>query len=121
MARDFGFAEATRFGKHVFVSGQFSLDDAGNLVHEGDLAGQFGKAFENVVSVLEQAGASANDVVATTMWLTDFPDEEGFVRICEAHKGTFSGVNRPTGTMVYVPRLPVDGAMVEVAAVAVLD
>jgi enamine deaminase RidA (YjgF/YER057c/UK114 family) len=118
---DLGLAEASRVGKHVFVSGQYSVDEAGRLVHPGDLAAQFEKAFGNVVSVVERAGGSSDEVVSTLMLLTAYPDEKAFVRICEIHKGTFGGANRPTGTMVYVPRLPVAGAMVEVSAVAVLD
>jgi len=44
-----------------------------------------------------------------------------FVAICDAHRTTFGGANHPTGTMVYVPKLPVSGAMVSITGTAVLD
>ncbi|CAN5872160.1 RidA family protein [soil metagenome] len=115
-----GISKAVRTGNHVFVSGQMSLDEDGNVLHPGQLAAQFRQAFDNLVAAVEQAGGTAQDVVATHMFLTQYPDQDDFVAICEAHKRTFSGQNQPTGTMVYVPRLPVDGAMVEVTGVAIV-
>ncbi len=68
-----------------------------------------------------KAGYCPDDVVATHMFLTAFPNERQFVGICDAHRTAFGGANRPTGTMVYVPKLPVAGAMVSITGTAVLD
>lgn len=122
LAAEMGFSKAVRAGRHIFVSGQMSLDASGSVLHPGDLAGQFRQAFEHVVRAVEEAGGTAADVVATHMFLTEFPDEQGFVDVCDAHRAAFdSAEHRPTGTMVYVPRLPVPGALVEVTATAVVD
>jgi enamine deaminase RidA (YjgF/YER057c/UK114 family) len=120
-ATEMGFSKAVRAGSHVFVSGQMSLDPSGEVLHPGDLAAQFREAFAQVVRAVEEAGGTAADVVATHMFLTEFPDEQGFVDVCDAHRAAFdTSEHRPTGTMVYVPRLPVAGALVEVTATAVI-
>ena len=116
-----GFSAAVRVGKQVFVSGQMSLDAGGKLLHPGDVAAQFRQALDNFAAVLARAGATPNDVVATHMFLTAFPNERQFVDICDAHRTAFGGANHPTGTIVYVPRLPVSGAMVSITGTAVLD
>ena len=119
--RAMGFSRAVKAGPHVYVSGQMDVDAAGALLHQGRLAEQFAGAFANVVRALQDAGATADDVVATHMFLTKYPDEAEFVAICDAHRNTFPNANKPTGTMVYVPRLPIAGALVEVSAVAIID
>ncbi len=119
--RAMGFSRAVKAGPHVYVSGQMDVDAAGTVQHADRLAEQFAGAFANVVRALEEAGATADDVVATHIFLTKYPDEAEFVAICDAHRNTFPKANKPTGTMVYVPRLPLPGAMVEVSAVAIID
>jgi len=116
-----GFSSAVRAGKQVFVSGQMSLDANGKLLHPGDVGAQFNQALRNFAAVLERAGASPDQVVATHMFLTTQPDERQFVAICDAHRTMFGGANHPTGTMVYVPKLTVPGAMVSITGTAVLD
>jgi 2-iminobutanoate/2-iminopropanoate deaminase len=119
--RECGLSSAVKVGKQVFVSGQMSLDKDGKLLHPGDVGAQFDQALKNFAAVLEKAGASSDQVVATHMFLTATPDERQFVAICDAHRATFSSANHPTGTMVYVPKLPVPGAMVCITGTAVLD
>lgn len=120
LEKSLGASRAVRVGQHVFVSGQMALDEAGTVVHEGALGAQFKRALETLVEVVEAAGGTRDDVVATHMFLTRYPNEDDFGQICDAHRNTFSGTNRPTGTMVYVPRLPVEGALVEITGVAVI-
>ena len=121
LEKELGCSQAVIVGNHVFISGQLSVDKAGNVLHEKGVAGQFKKALENFAEVLGEAGGTLDDVVATHMFLTEFPDDKGFKDICDAHREAFSGKNRPTATMVYVPRLPLPGTMVEITGVAVLD
>jgi 2-iminobutanoate/2-iminopropanoate deaminase len=121
LEKQLGCSQAVRAGNHVFVSGQMSLDETGQVLHSGDLGAQFKRTLENVRSVLQKVGASMDDVVMEYFFLTQFPTEHQFVEICEAHRTAYGGTNQPTGTMVYVPKLPVPGAMVEITAVAVIS
>ena len=61
-----GFSQRWRidgFQSIVFVSGQVSISDDHGLIHEGDFEAQARMAFENLRTVLEQAGASLGDVM----------------------------------------------------------
>lgn len=63
-------------------------------------------------------GADLDDVVKTYTFLVDEMAPEDFEAFCSVHRTSFPGSNRPTGTMVYVPRLALEGALVQVDAVA---
>jgi enamine deaminase RidA (YjgF/YER057c/UK114 family) len=116
-----GFSRTVRVGDHIFVSGQMAMDAGGSILHEGDLAAQFREAFANLVLAVEEAGGKAGDVVSTDTFLTVVPSKTEFEAICDAHRTTFSGPNRPAGSMVYVPRLPLPGAMVQVTGLAIVQ
>ncbi len=55
----------------LYAAGQGSLDAEGNLVHEGDIAGQAGQTMDNVETVLAAAGMSLADVVRYDVHATD--------------------------------------------------
>ena len=54
-------------GTMVFVSGQVSWDEKGNVLHAGDLKAQTRKTYENVKLALVAAGATFDDVVKFTV------------------------------------------------------
>ncbi|WND34029.1 RidA family protein [Streptomyces sp. BB1-1-1] len=58
-------------GRFVAVSGQLALDEDGGLVGEGDAAAQARQVFENLRRCLAAAGASFDDVVKLTFFVTD--------------------------------------------------
>ena len=58
-------------GRFVAVSGQLALDEDGGLVGEGDPAAQARQVFENLRRCLAAAGASFDDVVKLTFFVTD--------------------------------------------------
>lgn len=58
-------------GRFVAVSGQLALDEDGRLVGEGDPAAQARQVFENLRRCLSAAGASFDDVVKLTFFVTD--------------------------------------------------
>ncbi|KUM78357.1 RidA family protein [Streptomyces sp. ISL-22] len=58
-------------GRFVAVSGQLALDEDGRLVGEGDPAAQARQVFENLRRCLAAAGATFDDVVKLTYFLTD--------------------------------------------------
>ncbi|WP_121750020.1 RidA family protein [Streptomyces sp. E2N166] len=61
----------TGTGRFVAVSGQLALDEEGGLVGEGDPAAQARQVFENLRRCLKAAGASFDDVVKMTFFVTD--------------------------------------------------
>ncbi|MFF5496589.1 RidA family protein [Streptomyces aquilus] len=58
-------------GKFVAISGQLALDEDGKLVGEGDPAAQARQVFENLRRCLTAAGATFEDVVKLTYFVTD--------------------------------------------------
>ncbi|MET7617495.1 RidA family protein [Streptomyces sp. NPDC005408] len=58
-------------GRFVAISGQCALDEDGKVVGEGDPAAQARRVFENLRRCLAAAGASFDDVVKLTYFVTD--------------------------------------------------
>jgi enamine deaminase RidA (YjgF/YER057c/UK114 family) len=61
----------TGTGRFVAISGQLALDENGKLVGEGDAAAQAHQVFENLRRCLDSAGATFDDVVKLTFFVTD--------------------------------------------------
>ncbi|MFE7901382.1 RidA family protein [Streptomyces sp. NPDC057424] len=58
-------------GRFVAISGQLALDERRRLVGEGDPATQARQVFENLRRCLAAAGATFDDVVKLTYFVTD--------------------------------------------------
>ncbi|MCM1942280.1 RidA family protein [Streptomyces sp. G3] len=58
-------------GRFVAVSGQLALDEDGKVVGEGDPVAQARQVFENLRRCLASAGATFDDVVKLTFFVTD--------------------------------------------------
>ena len=61
----------TGTGRFVAVSGQLALDEDGKLIGEGDAEAQARQVFENLRRCLSAAGATFDDVVKLTYFVTD--------------------------------------------------
>lgn len=110
------YAHAVRANGFLFVSGIVPVDANGALVGGDDVVEQARRVFRSLADVLAAGGASPADVVKVTIFLTDVHDRPRInpLRI------EFFGAARPASTLVEVSRLAVDGARIEVEAVAAL-
>ncbi len=88
----------------------------GQLVGEGDFEAQTRQVFENLRTVLEQAGAALDAIVKLTVFLTDMSKLRDYTRI----KGEFMSGDQPASSAVGVTALARPEMMVEVEAIAVL-
>lgn len=83
--KDYGvtFERATRVAygdrAHVFISGTASIDDAGEVVHPGDVLRQLDRALANVEALLRAGRANLGDMMHLTVYLRD-PGDYGAVR-----------------------------------------
>jgi 2-iminobutanoate/2-iminopropanoate deaminase len=100
----------------VFVSGQLARDSSGNIVGPGDMRAQIRQVGENLKNALEAAGATLNDLVKTTTFVTDI--DEFFRHVDIRHD--YLGVSLPASTTVEVRRLSHPDLLVEIEAMAVL-
>lgn len=105
-----------RKGNIVTTSGQIAFDVNGNLVGEGDIATQTRQTLENVKHALEAAGATLDDVVKTTVFLTDMANFTGMNEVY----AEFFGESKPARSTVGV-ELALPTLLVEIEATAVLD
>jgi enamine deaminase RidA (YjgF/YER057c/UK114 family) len=117
----FGFVQANAVSdgnRMVYCAGQASVDDDGNPMHEDDMAGQINRAFDNLKTVLEQAGATLSDVVRLNYYVTDL---EAFFGAQETlGERLAQAKSRPTSTLLVVAGLAFPQLLVEIEATAVL-
>ena len=100
----------------IWVSGMVAFDTEGSIVGLGDMRIQADTVFANIAEVLALGGATLDDVVKITAWLTDMDQYSGYN---DARAAAFS--NRlPASATVHSPRLVRDDLLVEVEAVAIL-
>jgi 2-iminobutanoate/2-iminopropanoate deaminase len=109
------YSQAIKAGSMLFVSGQIPLDPATGAMVEGDIAVQTHRVFANLQAILEEAGASFEHVVRTTVYLADMND---FATVNEIY-GTYFSSPAPARATVQAARLPKD-ARVEIDVIAVL-
>jgi enamine deaminase RidA (YjgF/YER057c/UK114 family) len=116
----FSHGAATKGGVTLHISGQISLDKDGNLVGRGDMRAQTQQVFENIRMILEEAGGHFDDVVKLTHYVVGLkPDHRP--AITEVRNQYVNQANPPASTMIGVPALVMDGLLIEVEAVAVID
>jgi len=79
-----------------------ATDETGKLVGKGDMKAQTRQALENVKSALAKLGATLDDVVKVTIFVTDMTDFKG---IHEVRRQYFKKGSYPASTLVQVSRL----------------
>jgi enamine deaminase RidA (YjgF/YER057c/UK114 family) len=99
----------------LFLSGQVGMDPQGRIVGP-DAASQTKQAIENLRVMLAANGATLDDVVRVTVYVTDMRD---FDEIAAVRLEAFPE-NGPSSTIVEVRALALPGLRVEIDAVAVL-
>ncbi len=65
------YSQAVRVGNTIWVSGQIPLDPATKELVTGGIDAQVRRVFENLKAIVSAAGASLDDVVKATVFLTD--------------------------------------------------
>lgn len=107
------YSQAVSAGGFLFLSGQIGIDPATGELAAGGSRPQFERAMKNLSEVLAAAGLTMDDVVKTTVYLTDVND---FQWMNEVY-GTFFRKDPPARATVQVAALP-KGARVEIEAIA---
>ena len=107
------YSPAARAGGFVFVSGQVPRDPRTGQIGGGDFAAQTRRTLDNLLAVLQAAGATLDDVTAVTVYLADIGDWDAFNAI---YRETF----RPPYPSRTVVGAQLRGFLVEVSAVAYL-
>lgn len=107
-------------GRTVYVSGQISLDKDGNIVGKGDLRAQVTQVLENVKAALAAGGASFADIVKQNTYVVNL-DTAMLSTIREVRSQYFPAENPPASTLVGVTALAMEGLLIEVEVIAVVE
>ena len=104
----------------VFISGQVSMDADGNLVAEGDLAGQAKQVYANLKAALDGAGSKPADVAKLTTYVVGYRPE--LLPVMGAARTTVLGTaDLPASTPARAQALAQPVYLIEVEAIAPLD
>ncbi len=109
------FAPAVKRGNMLFISGMTATDDEGKLVGS-DLEAQTRQIFTKMGKVLEAAGASYDDIVMTTDYITT---TDGYRATADVRRDFFKN-GFPASTGIIVAGLLRPGALIEIDAIAML-
>ena len=102
-------------GNMVFVSGQVGRDAQGEVAKD-DIRAQTRQALENVMSVLEAAGATLDDVVKVTVFVTNVAEQYAPIHEVRAE---FFKRDYPASTLVEIKALAGPDLLIEIEAIAV--
>jgi 2-iminobutanoate/2-iminopropanoate deaminase len=107
------YSQAVSYSGWFYTSGQVGLDPATGQIVPGGFEAQARRVMANLEAVLAEAGLTFNDVVKSTIYVTDLAS---FPILNEIY-GDALGDHRPARSTVQVAGLPM-GALVEIDMVA---
>ena len=110
------YSQAVRSGNFLFCSGQIPLDPKSGQIVSGDIAAQTRRVLDNIAAILRAEGLAFDNVVKTTIFLTNLGD---FQKVNEIY-GSYFEQNPPARSTVQVAALPKD-ANVEIEVIAVAN
>jgi 2-iminobutanoate/2-iminopropanoate deaminase len=109
------YSQGIKGGNLIFTSGQLPIDPKTGVLVQDDIKLATRQSIENVKAILEEAGASLNDVVKVTIFIKNMND---FALVNEVY-GEYFSEHKPARSCVEVARLPKDGK-IEIEAIAVI-
>jgi enamine deaminase RidA (YjgF/YER057c/UK114 family) len=125
----YGYAQAVRVDRTIYVSGQLSHDEAGRFIGapprddagggagSSTMALQMRTAYGNARTVLAQLGASLDDVVDEVLYVTNMA--AAFAAAGPVRRAAYGGTPACASTIVEVGRLAFPEQLVEIRLTAV--
>jgi enamine deaminase RidA (YjgF/YER057c/UK114 family) len=112
-------ASGVRVGDALYLSGQVSIDDQGQVVGAGDLAAQVRQVYANIAEVLERFDVGMDAIVDETWFVTDIAgvmkDMGGIFGI---RSEAFGGEPQVCQTLIGVSALVMPELLIEVKCIA---
>lgn len=106
------YSQGVEVGNFLFTSGQIPIDSETGKIPQG-IEKQTEKSLLNIKAIVESAGAGMNDIIKTTVFITDM---NNFSAMNEVYKSFFEEGAYPARSCIEVSRLPKD-VLVEIEAV----
>ena len=125
----YGYAQAVKVGNTIYVSGQLSHDDHGNMIGAAPLDDsgrirdhsnmeiQMRQTYANAKKILSEFGATLDNVVEEVLYVTDM--DRAFAAASSVRKEAY-GSQKPevASTILVTPRLALPGQLIEIKFVA---
>ena len=124
----YGYAQAVKVGDTIYVSGQLSHDDDGNMVapapldqagriaDHGNMGPQMAQSYANIAKVLGSFGATMDDVVEEVVYVTDM--DAAFAVAGEVRRAAYGGSPVVASTILVTPRLAFADQLIEIKVIA---
>jgi 2-iminobutanoate/2-iminopropanoate deaminase len=113
--KEYGYSQAVKVDNTIYVSGQVSHDDNGNIVGQGNMEVQMRQAYTNIQKVLVQYGATMDNIVDEVLFVTDM--DAAFAARVKCKHVVFSGNPVLASTIVQIQRLAFPELMVEIRCI----
>src|SRR2546422_8868207 len=110
------YSQAVRVGSTIYCAGQIPLDPKSGQIVSQEISEQTRRVLDNITAVLKAEGLTFDNIVKTTIFLTDLGD---FQRVNEMYASYFKQ-QPPARSTIQVSALP-KGARVEIEAIAMAD
>ena len=107
------YSQAISIGDFLFTSGQIALDPESGIFLSGEIEEETEQTLKNISAILRASGLSVENVVKTTVYLSDL---NHFSRMNQVYEKYFSKT-KPARACVQVAALP-KGAKIEIDAIA---
>jgi 2-iminobutanoate/2-iminopropanoate deaminase len=114
--KEYGYAQAVKIGDTIYVSGQVSHDDDGNIVGQGDMEAQMRQAYANIQKLLAKYGTTMENIVDEIIFVTDM--DAAFAAAVKCRQEIFSGNPVIASTIIQIQRLAFPELMIEIRCVA---
>jgi 2-iminobutanoate/2-iminopropanoate deaminase len=110
------YSQAVRVGSTIYCAGQIPLDPKTGQIVSGGIDAQTRRVLDNIAAVLKAEGQTFENIVKTTIFLTDLSD---FQTVNEIY-GSYFKHQPPARSTVQVSALP-KGANVEIEVIAAAE
>jgi len=107
------YSQAISVNGFIYTSGQIALNAKGEM-EKDDIERQTHQVMKNLFYILEEAKAHFNDVVKTTIYLSDM---DNFDKVNAIYSHYF-GMHKPARSTIAVKTLP-KNALVEIECIAI--
>lgn len=110
------YSQAIVINGTVYTAGQVAFIPGTRNLAEGGVGEQTKQVLENLKAILEASGTKLENVVKTTVFLTNIAD---FAAMNQVY-ATYFTANPPARSTVQVAKLPHPDALVEIEVIAVM-
>lgn len=108
------YSQAIQINDFIFCSGQIGINPKTQKLVQGGIEAETKQVLQNLLSVLQEAGAQMNQVVKVDIFLRDIKD---FTKVNAIYLQFFPGTLKPARQTVEVSGLP-KNALVEISCIA---